>query len=70
MGDDDVPARLTVEDDWGGTVMRRDDDGWCAALDRATMRCTIHPRRPGLCREYPEGEGDCLVERARHGLAT
>lgn len=63
MGDDDVPEALTVEDRWGGWVMNRLDDGWCAALDRATMLCTIYARRPLVCREYPAGEGDCLVER-------
>ena len=42
MGADAVPNRFTAEDAWGGTVMRRLDDGWCAALDRDTMRCTIY----------------------------
>ena len=65
MGDDDIPVELTVEDRWGGWVMRRLDDGWCAALDRATMRCTIYERRPGVCRDYPVGSGDCIVERSR-----
>ncbi len=64
MGDDDVPQRYTREDAWGGEVMRRLDDGWCVALDRQTMRCTIYQRRPGVCREYAMGEGDCLAERA------
>jgi Fe-S-cluster containining protein len=71
MGDDDVPLALTEEDRWGGTVMRRLEDGWCAALDRNTMRCTIYGRRPFLCREYPEGGDDCLVERSRYfGLVS
>jgi Fe-S-cluster containining protein len=65
MGDDDVPPEATVEDRWGGWVMRRLDDGWCAALDRATMKCTIYDRRPGVCREYPVGGSDCLIERSR-----
>lgn len=66
MGDDDVPQPLTEEDPWGGTVMRRLEDGWCAALDRNTMRCTIYERRPVLCREYPEGGDDCQVERSTY----
>ena len=71
MGDDDVPQALTEDDPWGGTVMRRLEDGWCAALDRNTMRCTIYGRRPFLCREYPEGGDDCLVERSKYfGLAS
>ena len=65
MGDDDVPRRFTVEDEWGGEVMRRLDDGWCAALDRETLLCTIYERRPNVCREYAVGDSDCLVERLR-----
>ena len=66
MGDDDVPQELTVEDRWGGWVMRRLEDGWCAALDRKTMKCTIYERRPGVCREYQTGASDCIIERSRH----
>jgi Fe-S-cluster containining protein len=66
MGDDAPPRYLTTMDDWGGEVMRRLDDGWCAALDRDTMRCTIYERRPGLCRDYEMGDSDCLVERRRY----
>jgi len=63
MGDDNVPAQLTAEDDWGGEVMRRLDDGWCAALDRHTMLCTIYSHRPFICRDYRMGAGDCVEER-------
>jgi len=66
MGEDDVPAKYTARDQWGGWVMLRRADGWCAALDRHTLRCTIYAVRPIACRDYPAGEGDCLVERARH----
>ena len=65
MGDDDVPLRFTRQDAWGGTVMRRSSDGWCAALDRETMKCGIYSRRPFLCGEYEMGGDDCLVERAK-----
>ncbi len=65
MGDDEVPRYLTREDAWGGTVMRRLDDGWCAALDRETRLCTIYQRRPGVCRDYEMGIGDCLIEFVR-----
>ena len=64
MGEDDVPPALTATDAWGGSVMARLEDGWCAALDRNTMRCTIYERRPGVCRDYEMGGSDCLVERA------
>lgn len=65
MGEDDIPRRFTTEDQWGGWVMRRLDDGWCAALDRDTMLCTIYQRRPGICREFAAGEYECLVERVQ-----
>lgn len=67
MAEDDVPPELTEVDRWGGHVMARLDDGWCAALERDTMRCGIYARRPTLCRDYPVGGDDCLVERAKHG---
>ena len=63
MGDDDVALDLTVQDRWGGWVMRRLDDGWCAALDRDTMRCTIYSRRPDNCRVFEMGDSDCQRER-------
>lgn len=62
-GDDDVPHRMTLRDRWGGWIMRRLEDGWCAALDRETMRCTIYEQRPFICREYQEGDHDCLEQR-------
>ncbi len=69
MGDDDIPAALSVEDKWGGSVMRRLDDGWCVAVDRDTMKCSIYEIRPGVCRDYQVGDSDCLVERARLPVA-
>lgn len=68
MGDDEVPPVFTRQDRWGGWVMRRLDDGWCAALDRQSMRCTIYARRPLICREYAAGGDDCLGERAKYPL--
>ena len=64
MGEDDIPAKFTLQDRWGGWVMLRLDDGWCAALDRNTMRCTIYERRPTICRDYEAGESDCLEQRS------
>ena len=52
MGDDDVPVELSMQDRWGGWVMRRLADGWCAALDRDTLKCTIYARRPGVCPHF------------------
>ena len=63
MSGDNVPATLTERDPWGGWVMARLDDGWCAALDRDTMRCRIYARRPAVCRDFAMGSGDCIAER-------
>lgn len=66
MGDDAPPVELTAQDAWGGWVMQRLDDGWCIALDRKTMLCTIYAQRPVVCREYEAGDIECLGERSRH----
>ncbi|BBI46192.1 hypothetical protein BV360_05225 [Pseudomonas syringae pv. actinidiae] len=66
--DTGVPERYIDTDEWGGEVMLRLDDGWCAALDRNTMMCTIYERRPLICREFEAGAEDCLTERK--GIAT
>jgi Fe-S-cluster containining protein len=63
-----VPERFIDTDDWGGEVMLRLDDGWCAALDRNSMMCSIYEQRPLICREFEMGEVDCLNER--RGIAT
>lgn len=63
MGDDDIPLELTEQDKWGGWVMSRLDDGWCAALDRNTRLCTIYERRPMICRDFQVGDSDCMTER-------
>ena len=65
MGDDDIPARFTVVDQWGGEVMRRLDDLWCAALDRDTMKCRIYEGRPIVCRDFQMGGIDCISERSK-----
>ena len=44
-------------------MLRSKDDGWCVALDRKTMLCTIYERRPTICRDFQEGDYDCLEER-------
>jgi Fe-S-cluster containining protein len=63
MGEDDPPAEFVATDQWGGQVMKRLEDGWCAAVDRVTMLCRIYERRPGLCREFAVGQNECLTER-------
>lgn len=61
--DTGVPPRFIDIDDWGGEVMRRLDDGWCVALDRNSMRCTIYEQRPLICREFELGSAECHDER-------
>ncbi|MBK1720373.1 YkgJ family cysteine cluster protein [Thiocystis violacea] len=63
LTDTGVPEHFTTRDPWGGVSMARLEDGWCAALDRDTLRCRIYDQRPLLCRDYEVGGSDCLVER-------
>ena len=60
-----VPDRFIATDARGGLSMLRLDDGWCSALDRNTMMCTIYEQRPLICREFEMGGSDCLAARAR-----
>ncbi len=61
--DTGVPDRFVAVDKWGGSTMLRLDDGWCAALDRDTMLCTIYEKRPLICREFRMGSDECKAER-------
>ena len=70
MGGDDVPPQFTQQDQWGGWVMARLDDGWCAALDRNTMRCRIYERRPAICRDFQMGGSDCISERSDQSVVV
>jgi uncharacterized protein len=62
--DTGVPDRYIQTDKWGGMSMARLDDGWCSALDRNSMRCTIYQKRPLVCREYEMGGAECIDERS------
>lgn len=64
MPDDPTPEYWIDEDDHGMEVMRRLDDGWCAALDRDAMCCSIYSLRPQICRDFDMGGRDCRSERA------
>lgn len=63
-----VPTVYIAKDNWGGEVMRRLDDGWCAALDRDTMMCSIYEVRPLICREFEMAEYECVSEREAFGI--
>lgn len=60
--DTGVPADFIEVDKWGGGSMLRLEDGWCAALDRDTMLCTIYENRPLICREFEMGSDECRDE--------
>lgn len=44
----------------------------CSHLDKTTNLCTIHKKRPGICRRYPQEEifemGGCLSENCGYKL--
>ncbi|WP_394559700.1 YkgJ family cysteine cluster protein [Aquipseudomonas alcaligenes] len=61
--DTGVPQRFIETDSWGGEVMKRLDDGWCAALDRDSMLCSIYEQRPLICREFEMSSAECQDER-------
>lgn len=63
MPHDAPPAHLVEIEEHGLSVMRRLDDGWCAALDRESLRCTIYALRPQVCRDVATGGAECRVER-------
>jgi len=64
--DTGVPYNFIELDKWGGRKMARLDDGWCSALDRNTMMCSIYEKRPLICREFEMGEYECIAERANN----
>lgn len=61
--DTGVPERFIEVDEWGSETMARLDDGWCAALDRRSMNCSIYANRPLICREFAMGSIECAEER-------
>lgn len=64
ISDTGVPDRFLETDQWGGEVMARLDDGWCSALNRETLMCSIYENRPWICREFEMGSDDCISERS------
>jgi len=62
MPDDPVPRHL-VDRQQGLDVMARDEDGWCVAVDRNRMCCSIYELRPAICRKFAMGSPYCLAER-------
>ena len=65
MPEDRVPAWLIDHDEHGLEILARGEDGWCAAVDPHTFRCTIYEDRPGICRKYAMGSPSCRDERRK-----
>ncbi len=63
MPGDSVPAWLSGHDDHGMEQMAKGEDGWCVALDRNSMLCSIYEQRPGVCRKFAMGGPYCRDER-------
>ncbi|TAA43702.1 YkgJ family cysteine cluster protein [Corallincola spongiicola] len=61
--DTGVPAEHISVDQFGSETMLRLADGWCSALDRETLMCTIYDNRPWICREFEMGSYECRNER-------
>ena len=64
--DEQVPAEFTMQTDDLYFVMKRGEDGWCEALNRETMLCSIYEKRPFICRDYKLGDYDCINERNKY----
>ncbi len=60
---DCVPLWARDHDEYGLEIVAKADDGWCVALDRQTMRCTIYASRPQICAGFAMGGAGCRDER-------
>ncbi len=61
--EDGIPEHLTDTTTSGLTVMARDEDGWCVAIDAARMCCSIYESRPQVCRKFTMGGPYCEAVR-------
>jgi Fe-S-cluster containining protein len=61
--EDRVPRGPAGPYEEGLVVMLRNEDGWCAALDRQSMSCSIYELRPDTCRRFTMGGGYCRAIR-------
>lgn len=69
MPEDDVPHWLVAEDEHGPDTMAKGEDGWCVALDRDTMQCSIYEHRPQICRKFKMGGPYCRDERDEYAAS-
>ena len=63
ISDTGVPYHHIDVDVHGNESMLRLDDGWCSALNRDTLMCSIYENRPWVCREFEMGSYECINER-------
>ncbi|QDH70295.1 YkgJ family cysteine cluster protein [Marilutibacter alkalisoli] len=63
MPGDDVPPHMVEHSESGPDVMARSEDGWCVAVDRDRMCCSIYSQRPAICRKFAMGSAYCREER-------
>jgi len=63
ISDTGVPEHHIYQDAHGNESMLRLDDGWCSALNRDTLLCSIYDNRPWVCREFAMGSYECVDER-------
>jgi Fe-S-cluster containining protein len=66
MPEDAVPGHLTERTARGVTVMARDEEGWCVAIDQRRMCCSIYESRPRICRTFARGGAYCRDVRETH----
>lgn len=66
FNDNEVPDKFIEIATWGEMSMARLEDGWCVALDRNTMSCTIYEMRPWICREFEMGGSECISARVNN----
>lgn len=64
--EEDLPAQFVGHDERGVRVMARGADGWCSALDRERMCCSIYEQRPSICRKFAMGSAYCREERRNY----
>ena len=64
MPEDRVPTWLVDHDSHGLPTLAKGEDGWCAAVDPLTSRCTIYEDRPAICRKFAMGSPSCRDERS------
>jgi len=62
--EDAVPQHLTTHLENGLHVMKRDEEGWCVAINGNRMNCGIYESRPRECRRFVMGGPYCKAVRA------